>query len=187
MNKRLRAIGALTLGAALAAASLAQTAPSAAPLDPTAPGQPAAKTSPAEMARPAMPSGADDSRPMSPDTATTGLPPGPRVQRAGSLEYVSGGAGEESRAAIERMQGGFALRNVFSGQGGEYVVPEKVTVRGASGPAAEIANAGPLLLLALRPGRYTIEAAVGGRVQRKTVTVSASEKPVQLNWNWPGA
>ncbi len=119
------------------------------------------------------------------ETAGDGMPPAPRVERAGSIAYLNGGAGEEARIAIERMQGGFALRNVFSGQGGQYVVAERVTVRDARGQATEIRNAGPILVMDLPPGRYTIEAEVDGRLQRKEVTLT--QQPLKLNWNWRGA
>ncbi|WP_428421743.1 hypothetical protein [Methylibium sp.] len=111
-------------------------------------------------------------------------PPLPRVEHAGGIAYVNGGAGEEARAAIERMRPDFALRNVFSGQGGQYVVADRVTVRGATGEPLEIRNAGPILMMSLPPGSYTLEADVGGQVQRKTVQIGSA--PQQLSWRWPG-
>lgn len=113
-----------------------------------------------------------------------GMPPAPRLQRSGSIEYMSGGAGFESRDVIEGAGARFSLHNVFSGKGGAYVVAQKVTVHGPNGVATEISDAGPLLSIALPPGKYTIEAVVDGRVQKKTVNVA--QQPVKLNWNWPG-
>ena len=118
-------------------------------------------------------------------TSGDGLPPPPRVQQAGGIDYLNDGGGAESREAIEKMQSRFMLRNLFSGQGGQYVVAQRVSVRGAAGPLIEIRDAGPVLLIALPPGAYTIEADVGGQVQRKTVQLGA--QPLKLNWNWPGA
>lgn len=119
------------------------------------------------------------------ESSGDGMPPAPRVEQAGKIAYLNGGAGEEARVAMERMQAGFPLRNVFSGLGGQYVVAERVMVLNAAGEATEIRDAGPLLMLDLPPGRYTIEAYVGGQLQRRTVTLA--QQPVKLNWNWPGA
>ncbi|HEU4460532.1 MAG TPA: hypothetical protein VFR90_15535 [Methylibium sp.] len=113
-----------------------------------------------------------------------GMPPAPKLQRAGSIEYMSGGAGFEAREVIEGATR-LNVDNVFSGKGGQYVVAEKVMVRGPDGTTTEIRNAGPLLSMALPPGRYTIEAMVEGRMQKKTINVA--QQPVKLNWNWANA
>lgn len=112
--------------------------------------------------------------------------PAPRVVHAGGMSYVNGGVGEESRAAIDRMASGFELRNVFSGQGGQYVVAERVTLQNASGgESVVILNAGPILMISLPHGRYMMEATVGGQLQRKTVQVGSA--PTRVDWRWPGA
>ncbi|ABM96478.1 hypothetical protein [Methylibium petroleiphilum] len=113
-------------------------------------------------------------------------PPVPRVERAGGISYVNGGAGEEARAVIDRLSPDFALRNVFSGQGGQYVVAERVTLQNTSGgEPVVIRDAGPILMISLPPGRYTMEAMVGGQSQRKIVQVGSA--PMRVDWRWPGA
>lgn len=113
-------------------------------------------------------------------------PPVPRVERAGGISYVNGGAGEEARAVIDRLSPDFALRNVFSGQGGQYVVAERVTLQNTSGgEPVVIRDAGPILMISLPPGRYTMEATVGGQSQRKIVQVGSA--PTRVHWRWPGA
>ena len=44
--------------------------------------------------------------------------PQPAVQRAGSVEYLNGGAGEEERATMSAQRSAFPLRIVFSQPGG---------------------------------------------------------------------
>jgi hypothetical protein len=112
----------------------------------------------------------------------------PKVQNANGIDYMNGGAGEEARAVMDAKGAQFSLHNVFSGKGGEYVVARKVTITPVGGKAVEpitIDNAGPILMVSLPPGSYTIEADVDGKTQRKTVKLAG--QPVKLNWNWPGA
>jgi hypothetical protein len=151
----------------------------------------------AQMTAPTAPS--DPSRPTGGSTDTgqmmgmplpggTGMPPTPQVRHAGNVDYMNGGAGEEARAVMDAKAPQFSLHNVFSGKGGEYVVARKVTIRSVGGKASEpitIDNAGPILMVSLPPGSYTIEADVDGKTQKKTVKLAGT--PVKLNWNWPGA
>jgi len=66
----------------------------------------------------------------------------PAVQRAGNVEYVSGGAGEEERAAMTAQRGAFALRidniAILIGCG----VGLSLGVFGAIPPATELLGAG---------------------------------------------
>ncbi len=91
-----------------------------------------------------------------------GAPPAPRVRSAGGVEYINGGAGEETRAAIDAQRGDFPLRLVFSVAGGAYVVADHVDVGGAQGKVLAVDNAGPILLVKLPPGAYTVDATYGG-------------------------
>src|SRR4051812_3953420 len=100
-----------------------------------------------------------------------GAPPAPQVRSSGGVEYLSGGAGEESRAAIESARAGFPLRLVFSVASGAYVVAEHVDVSNAQGKVLGVDDAGPMLLVKVPPGDYTVDARYGGRTERRTVRV----------------
>jgi len=107
------------------------------------------------------------------------------VQSAGGVDYVSGGAGDEERAAMAQLRPEFALRIVFSDSTGAYVVADRVEVRGASGTVLAVTTAGPMLFLKLGPGRYTIEASIAGRMDRRSVELG--REPRTLEWRWPAA
>ena len=106
----------------------------------------------------------------------------PPVQRAGGIEYVSGGIGEESRAALQGMQSDFPLRLVFSAQNGEYFVADTVAVRNAQGQILALNSVGPILMLKLPPGDYTVNAIYAGRTEQKQVKVGSAAQT--LNWRW---
>lgn len=111
-----------------------------------------------------------------------GAPPTPRAQTYAGTEYVNGGAGEESRTAMARMQPGFPLRLVFSDRTGEYIVADHVDVKNGATSVLNVDKAGPLLLVKLAPGRYTIDATYAGRTEQRSVFGQGSRT---VNWSWP--
>ena len=65
------------------------------------------------------------------------------MQRAGSVDYMNGGAGDEERAAMTAQQAGFPLRIVFSQRGGAYGVADRVQLSRGGAEVAAIDKAGP--------------------------------------------
>ena len=111
-----------------------------------------------------------------------GAPPPPQVRSSGGVEYLNGGAGEEARAAIDAQRGEFPLRVVFSMASGEYVVADHVDVSGASGKVLGVDNVGPMLLVKLPPGDYTVDASYNGRSEQRKVRVARETTTVNLRW-----
>lgn len=117
-------------------------------------------------------------------TATDpGAPPPPRVQSAGGIDYITGGAGEEARQQIVAQSAGFLLRLVFSVTGGAYAVADHVDVAGAGGKLFGVDAAGPLLAVKVPPGDYVIDVTAGGKSERRPIHVGS--QPVTLNWRLP--
>jgi len=115
--------------------------------------------------------------------ADPGAPPPPRVQSAGGIEYVSGGAGEEARQQIVAQSAGFLLRIVFSVTGGAYAIADRVDVSGAGGKLLGLEAVGPLLAVKVAPGDYVIDVSAGGKSERRPIHVGS--QPVTLNWRLP--
>ena len=112
----------------------------------------------------------------------SGAPPPPQVRSAGGVEYLNGGAGEESRAAIDAQRGEFPLRVVFSVGSGDYVVADHVDVRGARGKVLGVDHVGPMLLVKLPPGDYTVTASYGGRTEQRKVRLARASTTVNVRW-----
>jgi hypothetical protein len=112
-----------------------------------------------------------------------GAPPPPRVQSAGGIDYINGGAGEEARQQIVAQSAGFLLRIVFSVTGGAYAVADRVEVGGAGGKLFAVDAAGPLLAVKVTPGDYFIDVTAGGKSERRPIRVGS--QPVTLNWRLP--
>ena len=107
----------------------------------------------------------------------------PAVQRAGNVEYLNGGAGEEERAAMTAQRGAFALRIVFSEPGGAYAVADHVDVSQGSAKVVGPDKAGPILMLNLAPGDYAVDASFAGKTERRQVRVGRDG--TQLDWRLP--
>jgi hypothetical protein len=112
-----------------------------------------------------------------------GAPSPPRVQVQGGVEFLNGGAGEEERAAIVAQSADMALRIVFSVAGGAYGVADHVDVASAGAKVLSLDNAGPLLVIKVPPGDYTIDVTVAGKPERRPIKVG--RQAVVLNWRLP--
>ena len=117
-------------------------------------------------------------------TGAPGAPPSPLVQHApGGIDYLSGGAGEETRNAMAAHAGELPFKLVLSGTGGEYVVADQLVVRSAQGEAVVVRDAGPIVMMRLPAGAYTLEATVQGRTERRNVRIGNGAQTV--DWRWP--
>jgi hypothetical protein len=114
--------------------------------------------------------------------ADPGAPPPPRVHSVDGIEYLSGGAGDEARAAIDAQRSDFSLRLVFSVASGAYVVADRVAVSDAQGKVLGVDHAGPMLLVKLPPGDYTVDASYGGNSEQRKVRVARESTTVNLRW-----
>jgi hypothetical protein len=109
--------------------------------------------------------------------------PALRVQQSGGVQYLNGGAGEQERGAMKALQSEFPLQIVFSGKSGEYGVADQVRVSDGSRQLVSVDNAGPVLMVKLPPGHYTVEADFAGKTQRHAVQVGNA--PRTLHWASP--
>jgi len=115
--------------------------------------------------------------------ADSGAPPPPQVRSAGGVEYINGGAGDEARAAIDAQRSAFPLRLVFSVASGAYVVADHVDIGGVHGKVLGVDRAGPMLLVKLPPGDYTVDASYAGKSEQRKVRVA--REPTTVNVRWP--
>ncbi len=113
-----------------------------------------------------------------------GTAPGRPMQTTpgGEVAYISGGAGEEERASMSARQGELPTKVVLSGPGGEYVVADHLTVNAPAGKLLIVRDAGPLVLMNLPPGNYTLEAGWKGRTVRNAVRASGAAQTINLRF-----
>lgn len=107
--------------------------------------------------------------------------PALRVQESAGVQFLNGGTGESERNAMKALQSEFPLQIVFSDKSGALGVADHVRVLNGQQQLVSVDKAGPVLMVKLPPGRYTLEADFGGKMQRRSVQMSSAPKTV--NWS----
>jgi len=112
----------------------------------------------------------------------------PRPRTEGAVTWVSGGIGKTESAAIEAEAKDYPLRMFFSIENTvEYLAGVHVTIKDHSGTDVLSTTAdGPIMLVKLPTGEYTVVAEAFGKVLRETVTVGAKGGE-ELSFHWPNA
>ncbi|HVB47853.1 MAG TPA: carboxypeptidase regulatory-like domain-containing protein [Burkholderiales bacterium] len=113
-----------------------------------------------------------------------------RVQAHAGARYVSGGVGQEERAALEAMRGEFNLRVTFAAQrSGGYLAGVGVGVEDSKGREVfRTVAQGPWLYARLAPGRYRLTASYSGRRQTRQVAVPGKgHVSLDLYWQDPSS
>jgi hypothetical protein len=116
----------------------------------------------------------------------------PRLQSNGAVEYLSGGVGKEEADALKQHSADYPLTLEFassrSAEGntnpGAYVADVKVDIRDAHGrPMLNTTSTGPLLLVRLPPGDYTVAADWNGvRKQHSVDLPEGARRHVVFMW-----
>jgi len=100
----------------------------------------------------------------------------PPVQKAGPVEYMTGGIGKDEAAAIEHDSRQWPLTMEFAIKDkarAEFAADVAVEIRDANGKTVLEAKAtGPFMLAKLAPGHYTVHARLAGMALQRKVEVS---------------
>ena len=112
-------------------------------------------------------------------------PEQPMVQHsAGGIAYISGGASQDDRASMAGRQAEFPFTVMLSVPNGEMAVADRLSVLTPQGSLLIVRDAGPVVMMKLPPGPYTLEASYQGRVERRAIQVAANAQT--LNWRLSG-
>jgi hypothetical protein len=88
------------------------------------------------------------------------------------IQMVSGGVGESGMEAIASVQERYSLKLVFARDNGEFLADVGVQVRDHKGKTVVNTNSqGPVLLINLMPGRYTVSASLEGETRTENIVV----------------
>ena len=121
--------------------------------------------------------------------AQTATAQAPAPVTAGKVTYVTGGIGESEVTAMRAQAREYSAMIEFveiepGNPRGVWTADVAVTVKSGKEALASFDATGPLLLLRLPAGRYTVEATHGGVAMSKPLAVAASAKPLQERFIW---
>jgi len=109
----------------------------------------------------------------------------PRIQSNGAVEYVSGGIGKDEADTLKQQSADYALTLEFASSRtaegdvspGAYLSDVKVDIRDAQGrQMLDTTAQGPLLLVRLPPGDYTVVADWNGVRKEHAVDLPAGAR-----------
>jgi hypothetical protein len=115
------------------------------------------------------------------------LPQPPAItQDQHGTRYLSGGVSLEERDAMRGMARGFPLRIVSAAPQGSLVADVDIAIRDTRGrEVLAVLGAGPVVYVALPPGRYKVELNNDGKVASRQVVVSRGRSQ-EVAFFWPG-
>jgi len=102
------------------------------------------------------------------------------------VKYVQGGIGKDESSAMLEAAKGYPLSLVFSGgKGNHYIAAVDIHVRDAAGKTVLQARSdGPIMLIDLPAGRYTIDAQYRDKTLTQRVELTP-KRSVRVDLHWP--
>lgn len=106
----------------------------------------------------------------------------PAMRSEGPVSYACGGIGVDESTAMRAAMKSHPLSLLFARADGAYLADVSVTLTGASGAPVNFRASGPVCLLNLPAGNYTVEATTEGLSKRQTVAVGGTPKSVDFRF-----
>ncbi|HTQ75165.1 MAG TPA: carboxypeptidase regulatory-like domain-containing protein [Burkholderiales bacterium] len=109
----------------------------------------------------------------------------PQTKTENGVTYMSGGVGKPEAKAMEEEARHYPLSMVFSAaKNHEFLAAVQVTIKNRAGKEVlSTVSDGPILLVKLPAGKYTIAAEAHGKTLHRTVQVPAmGERQVSFHW-----
>ena len=105
---------------------------------------------------------------------------------AAQAPYLSGGTGADERQELLAKEGEFNLKIVTAETTGDYLANVQIVIESARKERVlETKMEGPILLVKLAPGMYTIRATSSKKMQTKSVTIPAQGLLRTIDFRWP--
>lgn len=116
--------------------------------------------------------------------ATPALAAEPQEQTQGSIRFLSGGIGQDEVQAMREAASRYPLAMTFTANTGQYVADVKVTIKGRKGETMlDTVSTGPMLLVDLPPGQYTVAATLEGKTLTRKVSLAKNTRQrLVLRW-----
>ena len=118
------------------------------------------------------------------DSEAVALPP---VQSMNGIKYVEGGIGKDEALAMQKEGRGYPLNLVFSaGPQNQFVAEVRVIIEDGAKTVFEDVADGPIFLVDLPSGKYSVEAEFRGKTVKQTAQVQGKQA-LRLDFHWTDA
>jgi hypothetical protein len=109
----------------------------------------------------------------------------PQPKTEGDITYLSGGIGKPESTAMKAEARHYPLSMIFSGnKDNEYLADVHVTIKDHTGKdVLSTVSEGPIMLVRLPAGSYTVIAEANGKSFKRSVHVQAKGER-QLSFHW---
>ena len=107
----------------------------------------------------------------------------PPMKGDGAVRWVCGGIGVDESTAMRAAMKSHPLSLLFARKDGAYLAEIDVTIqRSDGGPTLALRADGPVCLIDLPAGRYTVQAAAGGATLKESVTVGGAPRTADFRF-----
>ena len=107
----------------------------------------------------------------------------PPMKGEGAVRWVCGGIGVDESTAMRSAMKSHPLSLLFARKDGAYLAEIDVTIqRSDGGPTLALRADGPVCLIDLPAGRYTVQAATGGATLKESVTVGGAPRTADFRF-----
>jgi hypothetical protein len=109
----------------------------------------------------------------------------PQTKTENGITYMSGGVGKPEAAAMREEARHYPLSMIFSAaKDNEFLAKVQVTIKNQAGKEMlSTISDGPILLVKLPAGRYTVAAESHGKTLHRSVQVPAQgDRQVSFHW-----
>lgn len=99
---------------------------------------------------------------------------------------LSGGIGDEELEQLRNVEDRYSAKVMFVGENGMYLTDVHVSIRDSHGSEVEqLVTKGPVLLVDLPEGSYTVHAELDGYVREQAITVNANRAKKTVHIRFP--
>lgn len=109
------------------------------------------------------------------------------VTNPDNIRYLSGGIGHDEQMQLKAAEAEYPVKLTFANSNGAYMSDVDVTVKNSAGETVlGLTTDGPVLLMDLEPGTYTLSADSGSEVKTQKLNVSDSIRSYTLHFKAQG-
>ncbi|AMM24558.1 carboxypeptidase regulatory-like domain-containing protein [Variovorax sp. PAMC 28711] len=107
----------------------------------------------------------------------------PAMKGEGAFRWICGGIGSDESTAFRAAMKSHPLSLLFARQDGAYVADVDVAIQREGGaPGFTLRATGPVCLVDVPAGRYTVQATAQGTTQKQPVTVGDTPKTADFRF-----